>query len=194
MSYRIETLNKGTIENFGFLGPDVSKIRLGEMPAIDFEDFCNWSTNTLIVALETADHDLKKEIETIVAGTHGKIKDLSVREDPLDFRTETRRALAEALEKLPDNHVMKVPFEQMIEELDRSQDSWETAQHYDSNPFSIEGGHIVIGNTYKLTLREFAYFSTYVMAGGWFGWDERGIPRPARESIDKLQDCLKIFA
>lgn len=178
MSLEIETLNLGKVENFGYNGPDVSEIILGELPPISFVDFARYSSNTLIIALEGQNDIVRDSIESFTDSHLTKVESLPIRENaPRSLQEDTIDDLEGVLQRMePNNHnfrSMQILLEEMksVENNDIPQDL--------GNPFSIMDSGIMIGEKYRLTVEEFAYFTSYALAGGHFRWGSRGVPRVA---------------
>lgn len=64
---------------------------------------------------------------------------------------------------------------------------------YPVNPFAIRDSNIVIGGRYEVDLVEFAHFTTYVLSGGFFGWDKLGIPKEAKMALERLAEAVEIM-
>lgn len=192
MSLQIESLNQGKIEKFGYNRSDVSKVRLGELPPLSSIDFARYAGNTLMIALEGQSDELKDSIAKTVNYRLQKIVDLPIREDaPLSFSREVIMGLEEKIEHMHPNNENAAALRQMVEEIEGSEYDDIAADH--GNPFTIVDDNILIGEKYLVSVKEFAYFTSYALAGGHFGWGNRGVPRVALDALTRIQESLKIL-
>lgn len=192
MSYRIETANGQQYENFGFFGSDIASVKLGRLSPMPTEQFCNFSANTIIIALENAEPKLKAEIGDLVEKSTEVVKNLPQRTNPLsNFHNEMKASLKESVDKIDPNSPLKQPFDSMFEVMVMAAE--DEIRPYLKNPFEIEGPNVTIDRMYKLTLSEFTHFTTYVLQGGIFGWGDSGVPKEAKENLQKIQNAIKIL-
>jgi len=219
MSYSIETLNRGRKDEFGFWGPDTTRVRLGELPPMSFSQFCDYASNTLIVSLEGATQTERENIAKIVDQAVLQIKDLKVqpKKTAADFprlhHAETEELLAFSLSDvnltvhkalLPTDFLEAIDDAQKAGDRDRLNDltdeliiainiaNGQEAVDYGENPFKIMNSQISIGGKYEVDFEEFAYFVTYVLTGGLAGWGSRGIPQETHANLEKLVESVRI--
>lgn len=193
MSYAIETLNSGRAEEFGFLGPDVWRVRLGELAPMKLSQFCAYSAVVLAVSLEGIDPQIREEIAQIVRSAISKVENQKVRPE-LDFDKVSVPKTGEEFFSELEKAKAKGDEERIAQLGDvLIANCFEKPKDYPTNPFAIRESHILIGSRYEIDLREFAHFTTYVLTGGFFGWDELGIPKEANLALERLAEAVELM-
>ena len=217
MSYRIETLNKGQVERFGFLFGNVFQVGLGEIPPISLRQFCAYATDTLIGVLEQMSPSERKNIANKIYSTVYRIAEQKVRpEDSFPEIPHSSPAQVNSSQVLPRQNNMDIKIVETsgvshlidaIKDARRKGQETEEARiseelllfvlsaegdnkphDYQENPFRLEDTHIAIGDMYKVDIREFTIFALSVMKGGISGWDAQGIPEFAHTSLKRLSE------
>ena len=221
MSYSIETLNRGRNDEFGFFGPDVNRVRLGDLPPMNFFQFCTCATISLIISLEGATQTEREKIAKIVDWAILRVKDAKVRPtktvvNPSRLQQVGGKALFACSSEdisltaqevfLPVDFYEEIKKAQAVGDEDRLCDlqdellnainvaNGQEAKDFLVNPFKIRGSRICIGDMYEVNLVEFACFEADIMTGGFAGWESRGIPEEAKINLQKLAESVKIMA
>lgn len=213
MSFSIETKNRGNVSEFGFWGSDTTRIMLGELPSIPIGQFCRYATEAIVASLPLASVEQREAMKRMItfAVQRNESKVIRATTNPLDFprhhpidvtsteqvsdvlQVETYRApqgffeeLREASEKGDEDRT-----EQLIDEwyLGMNSSKGNTVE-YSENPFEVKPTVIVIRKMYEVDFDEFALFAIHYITGGLVGWDSRGIPDYAHESLQTLQQAI----
>jgi hypothetical protein len=211
MSDSLETLNRGTVDNVGYIWGDVSRVVLGELPAMPLSQFCTFATDTLIEAYQQTDLKQQKQIRDIVIKL-GKmaIEGLKVREEPSSVfdaprffaadhkiisrpngeeihQFNTGNLLKELSDARRSNNSQRVS--RLYDELAmaRSEAEGRSLYPYPENPFKVAESVVSIADTYQVDLIGFTRFAIYVLRGGTFGWwKDDGIPKPVFNALQRL--------
>lgn len=219
MSYKLETENRGGVPEFGFWGPDTTKVMLGDLPGMPTPQFCRYSVEAIITALSLADDIPKEEIRIAIREGIGWASEVNAgkkimsTQNPLNFPRQQAISLT-AKEQITDEitvqgvNASRAFWEeldqaalggdeerkaQLMEEYNLAVNASQgTTTAYPENPFSVERTNIVIGNMYVVSFAEFARFATHYIGGGFLGWDSRGVPDYAHESLERLKQALNI--
>lgn len=205
----MEIKGRGYVPEFGFLGPDTTKVMLGELPGMPTPQFSSYATKTIVEALSLVSGDeLRNAVEASIGYALEVNKDNSIRStrSPFDLpraqNVEVRGTsqisddvtavfvnadplfleLGEAFAE-DDNDRIQSLLEEYFLALNHSQES---TMDYPENPFKFEDGEIVMEGIYFVDPSEFAKFAIRYIGGGLFGWDSRGIP-------DYADGCLTIL-
>ena len=203
---------------FGFLGPDTTKIMLGELPGMLTPQFCRYATEAIITALSSADAVLKEEVRRAImesvewlsqVNAGKKVRDT---QNPLNlpkqqvigvigtqqFSNEITIRQVEAPRTFW-NEIIQAVSERDENRIDQLMEEYNLAVNtsqgdttdYPENPFRVEGTNIVIGGgMYVVDCTVFARFATSCIGGGLFGWDSRGVPDYAYENLQILKQAL----
>lgn len=216
MSLRIETLNEGSVEDFGFSYGGVHRVLLGELPAMPTPQFCELAGKVLLEISEKLDEQdwvlLGKRLQlAFVRDEQTKVNKESIFDVPEDLPVQKvsredvsdeilgallenislPKDLADRLEKAGDAE-KRIIFDSLIANL-IIQNGW-IANPYSNSPFEIREDHVSIGGVYELSLLEFGSFVAQILAGGFFGWDqEKGMPKAAKETIRRLKQMVMFF-
>ncbi len=220
MSYELETKNLGKVPEFGFWGPDTTKIMLGELHGISTPQFCRYATDAIITALSLADGVQEEKIIGAIRGTlerASKInagKKIRLTQDPLNFPRQQTIEVTDEWEASDGLTFRQISaprsfWEELskVIESDRESDRNKASQlleeyllainlsqgnigDYLENPFRVEEASIVIGKLYVLDPIEFTRFAIHCIGGGLRGWDSRGVPDYASESLKRLECAL----
>lgn len=213
MSYEIETRNHGKVPEFGFWGPDTSRIMLGDLPAMTTPQFCKYATEAIVAVAPQANanqiEQIKERIKWALEVNAGK--KVRSTKSPFSF---PRQLHIETIskEQIADNITFKkflAPtsfFEELnqatvVDDKDRKVRLLEEFQvalnldngniaNYLKNPFRVEVDSIVMDNVYVVDCVEFTRFATQYINGGLLGSDSRGIPDYAQESFQKLKQTF----
>lgn len=199
MSFMLVTQNRGEVDGFGFMSTDTTKVMLGELPSIWIGQFCVFASETIVsfvkgVPPEDRDN-LDRKLRFMFA-LDKKLEQKIRRTDnplnlPRDFSSNLgtlERELGGAIfaDKPDDKKVS-----QLLEELHLAANNYEGgAILYKSNPFVIQDGLVVIGDTYVVEPFEFISFALSYLTGGMSGWDERGIPDYAHRALTEVLEVL----
>lgn len=210
MSLRLETLNKGTVEDFGFSYGGVQRVLLGELPPMPTSQFCQLAGNALLEVVAKVDEDTWTRLGQ-------KLRLAFYRDEQTKVDRESIFDLPEMLlvNGLPredisvddlglqlQNVVLSDDLEKRLSDADQDerariidsivanlivQNGW-TAELHQENPFVIAEDRVIIGEIYELSFLEFGGFVGQILAGGIFGWDQdKGMPKAAKEAIHKLR-------
>ena len=216
MSYRIETLSGSKEPEFGFWSADVTRVRLGELPAMSLEQFCDYATNSVIISYESATVQERTEIRAAFEDAIAFTKDLPVREEnPL--KMPRLRQMAQTAKDILDTPYGEIEINRFITEEEWHSEMAEalnagdkdkvfrlaqemiiaaniargtTVEDYNENPFRVLAHNVDIAGRYEVSFTEFAYFTSYILKGGFLGWSSDGIPQKARESLAKIQGSI----
>lgn len=210
MSLQLETLNKGTVEDFGYSYGGVHRVLLGELPPMPTSQYCELAGNALL--------QISTQVDEITWEKLGqKLRRAFYRDEQTKVDRESFLDLPEILpiNGLPgedvsaenlglqlQNVVLSAELAQRLSDADPVeraqifdsiianlilQNGW-TAELYQGNPFVVADDRVIIGGVYELSFLEFGGFVGQVLAGGIFGWDkEKGMPKAAKEVIRKLR-------
>jgi len=213
MSDSLETLNKGTVDSVGFIWGDVSRVALGELPAMPLSQFCTFATDTLMQAYQQADLEQQQQIRDIIIKL-GKpaIEGLQVREEPSSifdaprFFTGKHKIISgpngEEIHQFHTGNLLKEISNakrsddpQLVSRLYNelamaiSEAEGRSLYPYPENPFRMEGSIVSMGDYYRVELIRFTRFTAYVLRGGTFGWwKDDGVPKPAFDAFQKLDN------
>lgn len=208
MSLILETLNRGHVENFGFVF-DSTRIRLGDdLPAMSVPQFCKYSTDAILETFKHIPDPSQASIRKIIAMLKSSTKDLTVipYQDP---SAETELTTTESIEKIEDIDVRRVSYPpQIMDDFGKalqegrlsdalarnltaafSEALGVSIHHYSENPFRGKGSNIEIEYMYEIALPEFTAFTAHILRGGFLGWggpDKRIIPDCAATAVVKL--------
>ncbi len=186
MSYAIETLNRGTVEDFGFVWGDTESIRMGALPAMPINEFARYSTDTILGIFqdESVDAELKQRLLLDIAFNCGRVIQAEAQELNLEhgFRRIQHAEFRGVREGV--KQASKV-FAEIDANLSRS---------YKRNPFVFSEGKVTVSNFYELDVPQFVLFAARVLGGGLAGWNPEldKIPSSVSESVRRLMDELKI--
>ncbi|MDP3973459.1 MAG: hypothetical protein Q8P92_01370 [Candidatus Daviesbacteria bacterium] len=213
MSLILETLNRGHVENFGFVF-DNTRIRLSDdLPAISVPQFCEFSTGAIIQTYNYVDATQKSTVQNLARLLRSETAGLRVihYQDP---SSETELTTTEEVqESSEDIHIRRLSYAPQIADdlkkaLEEKQLSDELARNltasysealgvsihnYSENPFRRKGVNIEIEHMYEISLPEFSAFTYHILRGGWFGWggpDKKIIPDCAYNGVQKLSAIL----
>lgn len=207
MSFTLETLNRGPVEDFGFYGPDITRVRLSnDLPPLSLEQFCQFSTQVLIDTYKNLDLAGKAKLKELLLESKRFVAGLRVRPSPraetkevdssrlltglvegvevrkVDYSGELKRELSEALAS--NNEISPELGERLASAF--SEAGGYISQNRLQGPFEFSDGVIKIENLYEVDPIEFTYFSRQIMVGGIFGWGDYGIPECAASAINTL--------
>jgi len=210
MSLRLETLNQGQVENFGFSHGGTYRVLLGELPAMPTQQFCKLAGDVLIEistlldepewerignalqlafardAQTPADKESVLDLPEFIPVEKTDERDLS--DDNFNILLQSLTIpddLAERLENATEQEQRKIADDIIANLIIKN--GW-TAVPYQENPFEITDSGVSIGQKYELSFLEFGLFVSQVLGGGWFGWDkDRGMPKEAKTTLDKLR-------
>lgn len=176
MAYRLETLNRGSIEDCGVLFGDSDRIRMGDLPAISLDQFCSYSTDALVEILTSPEipEDLKQEVKIRVAFTSGRIlqTELDQHNNNLMFGKHPKLKEAKAIQ-----NTFSPIFASQVGNPERT---------YQNNPFTLEEGNVLISNLYRVAASDFSAFAMHILGGGLFGWTYKEVPKPVKENMNRL--------
>ena len=179
MSYGLETLNRGTVEDCGFLFGDNETIRLGALPAMPIEQFVRYSSETILSILESENIDpkLKQKFIARISFECGRLFQSLISREPMK-RENPDDALARQIIKGLSPRV--------------AANFGNIARDYPNNPFKFGDGKVIISNFYEVDPEDFVFFASYIYGGGTFGWNPRISPPPeeVKHCILKLQGRL----
>ena len=215
MSSEIETRSHGTVPEFGFWGQDVSRIMLGDLPAMATPQFCKYATEAIAAAATQANADqieqIKERIKQVLE-INAEKKVISTK-SPLSFprqlhiETTPKEQIAKNITSqkfvAPASFFEGLKQARVAGDEDREMELWEEFEialnlnnrntaNYSENPFRVEADSIVIGNMYVVDCLKFTRFAAKYINGGTHGWDSRGIPDYAWESLERLKQTLSI--
>ena len=221
MSRELETKNLGRVGNFGFWGPDTTRVMLGELPAIPTARFCIWSTQTMVSLLSLLKGEERERLADAIKDGIDRVREDSsggkIRPTRSVFDLPVSRVVeaGETIRMGEDLSVQRVGVSRdFIEDIGRVLDSGDfdgfnqlmdgyflalgglggkEMGNYLENPFVIEGSGVTIAGKYSLDCEEFAWFAIGCIGGGTFGWDSRGTPDYAQESLNILARALVRF-
>lgn len=188
MSSSIETLNKVIVEDFGFFANDGSRIRLGALPPISYEKFCDWSTDTILEFLEGADNSQKNKLRIAINSALARTIDLEVRKEDKYEESGDPELAYDRIRKGNDSP------EAVSDLASTLIDSTGLRIHpYSENPFRLNGKVVTISNFYDLKPINFSYFAIHYISGGHRGWNpEYGIADFALRNLKRLAAYFEI--
>lgn len=185
MSYRLETLNRGQVEDFGCIFGDIECVRLGTLPAMPIGQFAQYATETILEVLESGEVDSKnKQVLLVeVAYNCGRVAQASTQ--------ELNRVLMgddNSDDKLARKIAQTFPSE-------FAGAVGNPSREYSKNPFVFQNGQINISNVYDVTAEEFVIFAARVIGGGLSGWNPRvvTIPEEIKSSAAKLMITISEY-
>lgn len=218
MSYEMETRNRGEVRDWGFFSADTSRIRLGDAPAIELHQFCDYATESLIASVDKVLPAQRQEIAEVVQIMNSRVSDLKIRTDENiaaefpSFANVRKTELAEGeagnlraqvgMIHIPRNISQEIKEAEEAGDLERAsllEEALVTAfnpsgvdiQDHFENPFKVVDTHIVVADLYDVDFQEFARFAVYVMHGGFIGWRrELGIPEYAHRGLQRLAEAF----
>ncbi len=209
MSMMIETKNRGE-QRFGFYFGGAHRVVLGELPAMPTPQFCQLAGDILIQLSNKLDEQSWKKIGNILrlwAYPRDEVTPVdkeSIFDLPehISFATQGSIDLTDDLPEFKMDTVTLSPdMEKRFQEADDAgkrkimrdiianlvvKNGW-TASPYQNNPFTIEDGYVEISGFYQVSFLDFGTLVAYILSGGTFGWDEKGMPKTAKEVIAKLR-------
>lgn len=215
MSYKIETRNHGRVPEFGFWGTDISRIMLGDLPAMTTPQFCKYATEAIAAVATQVNADqieqIKVHIKQVLEINAGKkvrsTKNLFSFPRQLPIETTPKEQIAKDI-TFQRFHAPASFFEELNQarvagDKDREMELLEEFHialnlnngnivNYSENPFRVEADSIVIDNMYVIDCVKFTRFAAKYINGGTHGWDSRGIPDYAWESLERLKQTLSI--
>lgn len=214
MSSSIETRNRGKVSDFGFDAADTTRIMLGKLPGMPTGQFCNYATEALVVALPLASAKQRGEIRKMIISALESNRGKPVRStknplnlprlQPIDVLSTEQVSDELQVEEFvaPQSFIEEVAAQgeenprrlgQLIEEMYLGMNLAKgNTIDYPENPFEVKPTAVVMGRMYEVDFDEFALFATHYIMGGLFGWDSRGIPDYAHESLQTLKQALSI--
>lgn len=179
MSIELETLNQGRVPDFGFWGPDITRVMLGDLPAMRLVDFCRYATNILITVIPLIKEVERKQIMDSVKWITSTHEKMSIRPD---------NEVTEASTYSDERPAVFLQDSQQIEEFVSSLNpGGKTVVDYTRNPFLVQEGNINIANTYLVAPAHFADLTLSILHGGFMGWSEElGVPECADRNLRRL--------
>ena len=218
MSYEMETRNRGEVRDWGFYSADTSRIRLGDAPAIELHQFCDFATEVLIASVDKVSPAQRQEIAEMVQFMNSRVSDLKIRPDENiiaefpSFANVRKTELSEGesgnlraqvgMIHVPTSITQEIREAENVGDLERAsllKEALVTAfnpsgvdvQDHSENPFKVVYTHIAVGDLYEVDFQEFAKFAVYVMHGGFIGWRrELGIPEYAHKGLQRLAEAF----
>lgn len=211
MSCTLETLNRGPVQDFGFYGPDISRVRLSDdLPPLSLSQFCEFSAEILVAAYKGSDPKIKGELQELFLQAQARVRGLLIRPSPETERSDVvssnriSGAIEEDKEVGLDVRVTEYS-EELKQELAKSskltpelverlaaavgEAHGYSSQNYLQTPFEFRSGIVKIGGKFDVDLLEFTHFATRIMTGGSFEWpSDYGVPECAGSAIKKLAD------
>lgn len=211
MSIVLETLNKGSVENFGFVF-DATRIRLSDdLRAISVPQFCRYSTEAIVEAYQLASDDRKvtvlKHIEylrertkalrvvpyegpdPITRETTSEPMDLADGTDIIVRNTQWPQKLSEELGQAIQTGYFSNKLRRNLQ-TSFSEELGVNIHDYKENPFRLKGAIINIGGLYDVDIVHFSYLSIHILGGGFGGWGDNTIPECAMNGVNKLAQLL----
>lgn len=213
MSSSIETRNRGQVPEFGFFANDTTRIMLGELPGILTGQFCKYATEAIVASLPLASAEQREKMIGMITFAVNRNEGKPVRptQNPLNF-PQQRPIEVISSEQITDRlqveeFVAPKSFFEELREIQAGEDPKIRAQlveeyflgmnsskgntlDYPENPFEVKPTAIVMCRMYEVDFDEFAVFATSYIMGGLFGWDARGIPDYAHESLQTLKQAI----
>ncbi len=177
MSYRLETLNRGVVDDCGFLFGNES-IKLGALPSMPIEQFVKYSAEIVLQIIESEELDpvLRKKLIARTAFECGRLfqsrLDRKLKTDPEE------ESVAEMVKAVsPSMAANFAPIE----------------RDYPNNPFKFKDGKVIISNFYETAPEDFVLFASYIFGGGTFGhnWTYYAPPEEVKTIVLNLQDRLE---
>jgi len=182
MSYVLETLNRGYVEDCGFVFGDIECVRLGALPAIPVSQFVEYSTETIleILSSENLDSKLKEQLQIEIAFNCGRVTQATVQ--------ETSRSLKRRADI--DDEIARQVVKTMTPNL--AGEFGNPARNYVKNPFVFQNGQVNISNIYEVSVPEFVIFASRQIGGGTFGWNPNiiRIPKEVKENSLRLLQAI----
>ena len=171
----LETIDGGEI-SAGFLGRDLSKVQLGELPLITIQQFANYAATVLVEKVFPAvDTETLTEWAKDIHHTALRIGALSLR--------QTSGVTEEELGR---------PFETPAAANNE-------AEFYEANPFTVqEDGRSVsfmeAGDRVRhvVTSEDFFCLTYEVINGGIIGWGARGTYPEVKDAVTQLDSALSM--
>lgn len=172
MSSRIETLNRGGVDEFGFIFT-AERVGLGALPSMPIDQFAQYSVDTLIqiASSEETPQDLKEKIKLDTAFMYGRVIQAN-----MDHNSSS-------LKQDPDKEFIKkaeISISNTVSNLERN---------YPQNPFDFKDRKIAISNFYDVSLPEFTAFAMHILGGGLFGWTT-GVPEAIKTNAGRFMKAV----
>lgn len=214
MSTVLETLNRGNVENFGFVF-DATRVRLSDdLPAISVPQFCIYSTDAILQVFPSMEDEKRTTIIEFVDYLSRRTKALTVvpyegpdwittqtESEPSNFlldvghpemfvrRTKWPRRIQKELDEVMEDGVFS---DSLIRNLTASfsEGLGVNIHDYKESPFRVIETIINIGGLYDVDPRIFTYFTSHILGGGFLGWGREQIPDCAMSGVNKLAQLL----
>lgn len=77
MSYTLETINRGKVDGFGYHGPLITSVALGDIPRIPLDQFCDFGVKAMIKSWEHFPDGDKGAIIGALTSTEEEIRDFN---------------------------------------------------------------------------------------------------------------------
>lgn len=182
MSSVLETLNRGNVEDCGFVFGDVACVRLGALPSMPIGQFAEYSTETIIQILESQDLDpsLKNDVVARIALNCGRVLQAYIYQTDMKLHPEDKKD--EIVQHVVQNVIPRIASE-----------VGNPAREYSSNPFVFENGQLTISNFYEMSVPKFVAFAGKMLAGGMHGWNPRVVEIP-EEVIENAKKLMNQFS
>lgn len=179
MSIELATLNRGGVPDFGFCGPDTTRVMLGDLPAMRLIEFCNFSVDALMAVIPFIEATKRSRIMDYV-------KWIAAKHEKMKIRPDYEVTVASTYS---DEHpvIFLGDAKQEEEFVSSLNPAGKIVIDYTKNPFLVQDGNINIGNIYLVEPTHFAVLILSILHGGLAGWSkESGVPECADRNLRRL--------